>query len=155
MTGSSISGNASTTGKSVGILLSKAAGEGAGVKVSGSYIGANKGFGLWNGDAGLTTPSTTAVIASGNYWGTNGTPAEGETVLGPPDVEGVSGAGSVTFNPVAGAKPVVAGGAGRAARRGSGRSDRRSRSAAKPSNRAKRSNRWCSPKTTTASIPSP
>jgi hypothetical protein len=106
--GSSITGNASTTGKSVGILLSKAAGEGAGVKVSGSFIGANKGFGLWNGDAGLTTPSTTTVNASGNYWGTNGTPAEAETVLGPPDVEGVSGAGSVTFNPVAGTKPVVA-----------------------------------------------
>jgi len=108
VTGSSITGNASTTGKSVGILLSKASGEGAGVKVSGSYIGANKGFGLWNGDAGLTTPSTTAVDASGNYWGTNGTPAEAETVLGPPDVEGVSGTGSVTFTPVAGSKPLVA-----------------------------------------------
>jgi hypothetical protein len=108
VTGSSITGNASTTGKSVGILLSKASGEGAGVKVSGSYIGANRGFGLWNGDAGLTTPSTTAVDASGNYWGTNGTPAEAETVLGPPDVEGVSGTGSVTFTPVAGSKPIVA-----------------------------------------------
>jgi hypothetical protein len=108
VTGSSIVNNASTTGKSVGILLSKASGEGAGVKVSGSYIGANKGFGLWNGDAALTTPSTTAVDASGNYWGTNGTPAAAETVLGPPDVEGVSGGGSVTFNPVAGSKPVVA-----------------------------------------------
>jgi hypothetical protein len=108
VTGSSISGNASTTGKSVGILLSKAAGEGAGVTVGGSYIGANKGYGLWNGDAGLTTPSATAVVASGNYWGTNGTPAEAETVLGPPDVEGVSGSGSVTFAPVAGSKPVVA-----------------------------------------------
>jgi large repetitive protein len=108
VTGSSISGNQSTTGKSVGILLSKASGEGTGVKVSGSYIGANRGFGLWNGDAGLTTPSTSAVAASGNYWGTNGTPAETETVLGPPDVEGVSGGGSVTFTPVAGTKPVVA-----------------------------------------------
>ena len=108
VTGSSITGNQSTSGKSVGILLSKAAGEGAGVKVSGSYIGANKGYGLWNGDAGLTTASTSAVDASGNYWGTGGTPAEAETVLGPPDVEGVSGSGSVTFIPVAGSKPVVA-----------------------------------------------
>jgi hypothetical protein len=107
VTGSSVANNASTTGKSVGILLSKAAGEGAGVTVSGSYIGANKGYGLWNGDAGLTTPSTSAVTATGDYWGTAGTPAEAETVLGPPDVEGVSGSGSVAFAPVAGTKPVL------------------------------------------------
>jgi hypothetical protein len=106
--GSSITGNSATVGKSIGILLSKASGEGAGVKVSGSYIAGNKAYGLWNGDAALTTPSTAAVDASGNYWGTAGTPAEAETVLGPPDVEGVSGAGSVTFAPVAGSKPVVA-----------------------------------------------
>jgi hypothetical protein len=108
VTGSAILKNASSTGKSVGILLSKAAGEGAGVKVSGSYIAGNKAYGLWNGDAGLTTPSTTATDASGNWWGTDGTPAEAETVLGPPDKEGVSGAGSVTFTPVAGSIPVLA-----------------------------------------------
>jgi large repetitive protein len=107
VTGSAITGNRSTAGKSVGVLLSKAAGEGAGVKVSGSYIAGNKGYGLWNGDAALTTPSATATDASGNWWGTNGTPAEAETVLGPPDVEGVSGAGSVTFAPTAGAIPTV------------------------------------------------
>jgi large repetitive protein len=108
VTGSSITNNESTEGKSVGVLLSKAAGEGAGVKVSGSTIAANRGYGLWNGDAALTTPSTTATDATGDYWGTAGTPAEAETVLGPPDVEGVSGAGSVTFTPVAGAPTVVA-----------------------------------------------
>jgi hypothetical protein len=105
--GSAIVKNRSTTGKSVGVLLSKAAGEGAGVKVSGSLIAENGGYGLWNGDAALTTPSTTATDASGNWWGTNGTPAGAETVLGPPDVEGVSGAASVTFTPVAGAIPTV------------------------------------------------
>lgn len=105
--GSAILNNRSTAGKSVGVLLSKAAGEGAGVKVSGSYIAGNGAYGLWNGDAGLTTPSAAATTATGNWWGTNGTPAEAETVLGPPDVEGVSGAGSVAFAPVAGAIPTV------------------------------------------------
>jgi hypothetical protein len=104
---SAILNNRSTTGKSVGVLLSKAAGEGAGVKVNGSYIAGNGAYGLWNGDAGLTTPSTTATDATGNWWGTAGTPAEAETVLGPPDVEGVSGAGSVTFSPIAGGIPTV------------------------------------------------
>jgi large repetitive protein len=107
VSGSAIAKNQSTTGKSVGILLSKAAGEGTGVKVSGSAISANGAYGLYNGDAALTTPSATAVNASGNYWGTNGTPAEAETVIGPPDVEGISGGGSVTFAPVAGALPIV------------------------------------------------
>jgi len=107
VTGSAILKNASTAGKSVGVLLSKAAGEGAGVKVSGSYIAGNGAYGLWNGDAALTTPSATATDASGNWWGTNGTPAEAVTVLGPPDVEGVSGSGSVTFTPVAPSIPTV------------------------------------------------
>jgi hypothetical protein len=107
VTGSAIVKNRSTAGKSVGALLSKAAGEGAGVKVSGSLIAENGAYGVWNGDAALTTPSTMATDASGNWWGTSGTPAEAETVLGPPDVEGVSGAGSVTFTPVAGSIPVV------------------------------------------------
>jgi large repetitive protein len=107
VTGSAIAKNQSTTGKSVGILLSGAAGEGAGVKVSGSAIVANGAYGLWNGDAALTTPSTTATDASGNWWGTGGTPIVGETKIGPPDEEGVSGSGSVTFTPVAGAIPLV------------------------------------------------
>jgi hypothetical protein len=106
--GSSITRNESTEGKSVGILLSKAAGEGAGVKVSGSLIAANGAYGLYNGDAGLTTPSTTAVEALGNFWGNDGVPQVGETTVGPPDVEGVSGGTSVTFNPVATAPPSVA-----------------------------------------------
>jgi hypothetical protein len=107
VTGSVIMKNKGQVGQSVGILLSKAAGGGAGVKVSGSYIAGNGAYGLYNGDAALTTPSSTPTDATGNWWGTNGTPAETITVLGPPDVEGVSGAGSVTFAPVAGSIPTV------------------------------------------------
>ena len=107
VTGSAIVKNQSTTGKSIGILLSDAGGEGAGVKVSGSAIAANGAYGLYNGNATASAPAGAAVNASGNFWGTGGTPIEGETVIGPPDQEGVSGTGSVTFLPVAGAAPTV------------------------------------------------
>ncbi|HEY2477934.1 MAG TPA: Ig-like domain-containing protein [Solirubrobacterales bacterium] len=108
VTGSAVVKNHSTTatGNSYGVL---AADSGV-VTVEGSLIAENgaKGFGLFNGDATAGAVSTGAPVeATGNWWGTGGAPVEGETVLGPPDAEGVSGSGSVTFDPVAGGVPVI------------------------------------------------
>ena len=50
VTGSAIVKNRGQVGQSVGVLLSKAAGGGAGVKVNGSYIAGNGTYGLYNGD---------------------------------------------------------------------------------------------------------
>jgi hypothetical protein len=101
--------NRSTTAvtNSYGILAADA----GTVLVNGNNIAGNggKGYALYNGNAAGTEPSTGAPIdATGNFWGTTGTPAEAETVIvasPASDVEGVGG--PVTFSPVAGAAPTV------------------------------------------------
>jgi hypothetical protein len=118
--GSKISGNLFTTEqrKSAGILLT---GVGAGFSVSGSLISGN-GYGLFNADVTNTAVREAAAAeASGNFWGTAGTPVVGPTVVtniaGPPAEtkyeEGISGPDaatnpSVVFAPVAGSAPTVA-----------------------------------------------
>jgi large repetitive protein len=112
VTGSKISGNLFTTEakKSAGILLT---GVGAGFSVSGSLITGN-GYGLFNADiTNATVREGAPAQATGNFWGTGGTPIEGATVVGPPVQEGVSGQDaalnpSVVFAPVAASAPTVA-----------------------------------------------
>jgi len=110
VTGSKIANNRYTTEprKSVGILLT-----GAGsTTISGSTIVGN-GYGLFNADLKNEAVREAApVTASENYWGTNGTPIVGPTVIGPPDEEGISGNdlaanASVLFAPVLGAAPAA------------------------------------------------
>jgi hypothetical protein len=106
VTGSSIAKNHSTTatGASYGVLAADA----GALSVTGSSIAGNggPGYGLYNGNAAVTGVSTGApVIATGDFWGTAGTPIAGESVLGPPDQEGVEGPATTT--PVAGAAPTV------------------------------------------------
>jgi hypothetical protein len=106
VTDSAITKNHSTTatGASYGILAADA----GTVTVTGSNIAGNggKGYGLYNGNAGLTGVSTGApIVATGDFWGTAGTPAAGESVLGPPDVEGVEG--PATTAPVAGTAATI------------------------------------------------
>jgi hypothetical protein len=107
--GSSITKNQSTAaaGKSFGILLSDAETAAEGVTVTGSLIATNDGYGLYNGNAAATEPSTTPVKAPGDFWGTSGTPIEGTSVLTPSDQEGISGTGSVEYTPVASAAPTI------------------------------------------------
>jgi hypothetical protein len=76
--GPEISGNLFPTeeGKSAGILLT---GVGAGFSVTGSLISGN-GYGLFNADITNTTVREAAAAeASGNFWGTSGTPIIGPT----------------------------------------------------------------------------
>jgi len=90
ITGSAIQGNHGTTGTSYGIL----AAESGALALEGSVIAGNggSGYGLYNGNATASDVSSGATVAAtGNYWGTGGTPITGETILGPPDQEGVAG----------------------------------------------------------------
>ncbi len=112
ITGSKVTNNRYTTepAKSAGILLT---GVGAGFSVSGSLISGN-GYGLVNADIANTTVREGAPAeAGGNFWGTGGTPIVGQTIVGPPVQEGISGPDaatnpSVLFEPVLGAAPTVA-----------------------------------------------
>jgi hypothetical protein len=95
ITGSAILDNQGTTGTSYGIL----AAESGALSLEGSVIAGNGGggYGLYNGNATATAVSGGAAIAAtGNYWGTGGTPIAGETILGPPDQEGVAGPADTT-----------------------------------------------------------
>jgi hypothetical protein len=119
ITGSKISGNMFSTEqrKSAGVLLT---GVGAGFSISGSLISGN-GYGLFNTDVkNEIVREGAAALATGNFWGTHGTPVVGQTltttVVGPPKVEefeeGISGddltpSPSVTFAPVADSAPTV------------------------------------------------
>ncbi len=114
VTDSKIANNRYTTEprKSVGVLLTGAETLNSGFSISGSTIIGN-GYGLFNADLKNELVREGApAVASGNFWGTNGTPIAGATVVGPPDEEGISGndAGanaSVTFAPVLGAAPAA------------------------------------------------
>ncbi|MFT3866598.1 MAG: Ig-like domain-containing protein [Solirubrobacterales bacterium] len=104
ITDSAILDNQGTTGTSYGILAADA----GSLSVEESEIAGNggSGYGLYNGNADATEVSTgEAIAAEGDYWGTGGTPIEGETVLGPPDEEGYAGPADVT--PVASSAPVI------------------------------------------------
>jgi len=111
VTGSKITNNRYTTEprKSVGVLLT---GAGSALSISGSTIIGN-GYGLFNADSKNELVREAApALATDNYWGTNGTPIVGPTVVGPPDEEGISGDDgaanpSVTFGPVLGAAPAA------------------------------------------------
>jgi large repetitive protein len=126
ITGSKIANNrdAAEPRKSVGVLLTDAETLNGGFSISGSQIVGNS-YGLFNAEAKneavrLGAPAT----ASGDYWGTTGTPVEGPTVFTRHEVtpattpktffgtyeEGVSGVDSATepsvlFAPVLGAAP--------------------------------------------------
>jgi hypothetical protein len=109
---SKIAGNLFTTEqrKSAGILLTRV---GAGFSVSGSLISGN-GYGLFNADVKNEVVREGApATATDDFWGTNGTPIAGQTVVGPPDEEGISGedttpSPSVLFSPLLGSAPTVA-----------------------------------------------
>jgi large repetitive protein len=109
VTGSSIVKNRSTTGatSSYGIL----AADSGSVLINNDNLAGNggKGYALYNGNAAATEPSTgTPINATGDFWGTSGTPVEGESVITTSpasDAEGIGG--PVTFSPVATAAPVV------------------------------------------------
>jgi hypothetical protein len=105
VTGSAVVNNqtGSGSGASYGILAADA----GALSVEGSDIAGNggMGYGVYSANATITGVGTETVDASGNYWGTSGTPIVGETVLGPPDQEGV--AGPVTTTGVAGSAPVI------------------------------------------------
>ena len=119
VTGSAVVNNQTGTGSgsSYGILAADA----GAVSVEGSKIAGNggTGYGVYSANATVTGVGTEPVKASGDYWGTSGTPIVGETVLGPPDQEGVEG--PVTTTPVATSAPVDPGGAGVDAGPGTGR----------------------------------
>jgi hypothetical protein len=120
ITASKVTGNMYTTEqrKSAGILLT---GVGAGFSVSGSLISGN-GYGLFNADVKNEVVREGApALATGNFWGTHGTPITGPTatttIAGPPKVEefeeGISGEDaatnpSVVFSAVLGSAPTVA-----------------------------------------------
>ncbi|HEX2393178.1 MAG TPA: Ig-like domain-containing protein [Solirubrobacterales bacterium] len=115
VSGSSIAKNlfTATPRKSVGILLTGAETLGGGVSIAGSLIAGN-GYGLFNADLKNEGVREAApVTATGNFWGTDGTPVAGSaTTVGPPDVEGVSGNDgaanpSVQFEPVLGTAPAL------------------------------------------------
>jgi len=100
--GSAVSKNQTGTGSgaSYGVLAADA----GTVTVTGSDIAGNggTGYGLYNGNAAATAVSTgSPLVATGDFWGTGGTPAaETQTDL-TSGVEGVGG--PVTTSPVAGA----------------------------------------------------
>jgi hypothetical protein len=103
VTGSAVVKNRGATGTSYGILAADA----GKVTVEGSEIAGNggSGYGLYNADADVSGVSTgEPVIATGDFWG-GGAPIAGETVLGPPDEEGVEGP-ATTASPL-GAPPSV------------------------------------------------
>jgi hypothetical protein len=112
ITASKISGNMFSTEqkKSAGVLLT---GAGAGFSITGSLI-ANNGYGLFNADVTNTTVREAApATATGDFWGSTGTPIVGQSVIGAGDDEGVSGddltpSASVVFAPVADTAPAVA-----------------------------------------------
>jgi Bacterial Ig domain len=102
--GSAVVANHGATGPSYGIL----AADSGPLSVEGSEIAGNggPGYGLYNADADATGVSTgEPVIATGDFWGDGGSPVAGETVLGPPDAEGVEG--PVTTTSPLGAAPTV------------------------------------------------
>jgi hypothetical protein len=110
VTGSAVLKNRSTTAvtNSYGIL----AADSGTVEVNEDNLAGNggKGYALYNGNAAGTEPSTGASLdATGDFWGTSGTPVEGESVITTTapitDTEGVGG--PVTFSPVAPAAIVV------------------------------------------------
>jgi hypothetical protein len=106
VTGSAVVKNqtGSGTGNSYGILAADA----GTVTVKGSDIAGNGGggYGLYNANAAVTAVNTgTPIVATGDFWGTAGTPAaETQTNL-TSGVEGVGG--PVTTSPVAGSAPVI------------------------------------------------
>jgi len=99
-------------GKSFGVLLTGAKTDAW--YMEGSLLSGN-GYGLFNADVTNAAVSTKApALASGNFWGTGGTPAEGPSVVAT-GVEGISPqageplAASVLFSPVLGAAPGIGG----------------------------------------------
>jgi large repetitive protein len=106
VTGSAVVDNqtGSGAGSSYGVLAADA----GAVSVAGSEIAGNggPGYGVYSANAAVTGVGTETVRATGDYWGTGGTPLSGETVLGPPDQEGVGG--PVTTTPVATSAPSIA-----------------------------------------------
>jgi hypothetical protein len=95
ITGSAVVDNHGATGTSYGILAADA----GALSVEGSEIAGNgdNGYGLYDANADVSGVSTgDPVIAAGDFWGDGGAPLTGETVLGPPDEEGVGGPVTVT-----------------------------------------------------------
>ncbi|MGV1048331.1 MAG: Ig-like domain-containing protein [Solirubrobacterales bacterium] len=114
---SSIKGNMFTPDqrKSIGILLTGA--ETTGWYTKGSLLFGD-GYGLFNANIANTAVREKApALATGNFWGSGGAPIEAQTVIGPPEQEGVSGldaqvptpAKSVTATGPLAAAPTVAG----------------------------------------------
>jgi hypothetical protein len=118
VTGSKVTGNLfpAEPRKSVGVLLTGAETLNGGFSITGSAITGN-GYGLFNADVKNEAVREAApATATGDFWGTNGTPIVGQTVIGPPDEEGISGLDaqtepkpSVIYGPVAASTPTVAG----------------------------------------------
>ena len=114
VTGSRITGNmyVPEPRKSAGVLLTGAGTLNGGFSISGSAISGN-GYGLFNADITNTEVMKGApAAAEGDFWGTNGTPVVGPTLVGPPDEEGISGNDSegnpsVHYEPVAGSAPTI------------------------------------------------
>jgi large repetitive protein len=104
ITGSAVVENHGSTGTSYGILAADA----GALSVEGSLVAGNGGggYGLYNANADVSGVSTgDPVIADGDFWGDGGAPLTGETVLGPPDQEGVGG--PVTVTSPLGSSPTV------------------------------------------------
>jgi hypothetical protein len=95
ITGSAVVDNHGSTGTSYGILAADA----GPLSVEGTEIAGNGGggYGLYNANADVSGVGTgDPVLATGDFWGDGGAPLTGETVLGPPDEEGVGGPVTVT-----------------------------------------------------------
>jgi hypothetical protein len=104
VTGTAVVGNHGSTGTSYGILAADA----GTLAVEGSRIAGNggAGYGLFDANADVSGVGTgEPVVAAGDFWGDGGAPLTGETVLGPPDEEGVGG--PVTVSSPLGSAPTV------------------------------------------------
>ncbi len=108
---SKVAGNMHASGaaeqrKSVGVLLTGA--ETGSFYIEGSLLSGN-GYGLFNAEIANTTVSAAApALATGNFWGTGGTPVEGPTVVtGPTIEEGISPTPTVNAGSVLPGAPTI------------------------------------------------
>lgn len=94
--------------KSVGVLLTGA--ETTGWYAKGSLLAGN-GYGLYNADINNTAVSAVApALATGNFWGTGGSPVKGPTEFTPPSTvkEGISPDTAVPAASVTASSPLAA-----------------------------------------------